>query len=93
MGMRNSAREEDEPAGRETELRVAALHDVFAFEDVEDLILVRMDVTRGVEERGTLFEDRECAAVVSLDALMRTVTSPNTRRSPSLLASAKGAVG
>lgn len=36
MGVRNPTREEDQPAGHETELGVAALHDVFAFEDVED---------------------------------------------------------
>ncbi len=42
MGMGDPTREEDQPAGPETELRVAALHDVFAFEDVEDLILVGM---------------------------------------------------
>ena len=59
--MRDAARGEHEPAGAGPELLIADLEDVLAFEHVEQLVLVLVNVQRRVYGF-VLLEDRECSA-------------------------------
>jgi hypothetical protein len=59
MRVRDTARENDEPAGAEMKLLLAALDDVLGLQHVEHLVFVRVDVEWRVEQRRALLEDGE----------------------------------
>jgi hypothetical protein len=62
MGMGDAARQKDQVARANLELLVAALVDVLALDDVVQLVLVAVHVSRGVQQRSTFLEHGECAA-------------------------------
>jgi hypothetical protein len=61
LGVRDTARGEHEPPGAGLEVLVADSEDVLPFEHVEQLVLVLVNVERGVDGF-VLLEDRECSA-------------------------------
>jgi hypothetical protein len=80
--VRNAAGREDEPAGSGREVLVADLEDVLPFEHVEELAS-RSWTCKGVSASGgTSSKSVKAPPVVSDEARIRIVTSPNTRRSP-----------
>lgn len=75
MGVRHAARLEAQAVRPEPELLVAHEEDVLAREDVEELVLVRVDVSKG--SRSSMIV--KAPAVVSADA--RTRNSAPLKRS------------
>jgi hypothetical protein len=61
LGVRDAARGEHEPTGPGSELLIADLEDVLAFQHVEQFVLVLVNVQPRVLGF-VLFEDGECSA-------------------------------
>ena len=62
MGMRDATRQKDHAARANLKLLVAALVDVLALQDVVQLVLVAVHVSRGVQQRSSFLEHGERAA-------------------------------
>jgi len=64
LGVRHAARAEDGLARPEPERLVAALNDVLALDDVEELVLAAVNVQRRVDHRRDFLDDGDGAAGV-----------------------------